>query len=675
MIISKGNLIKFVAAPLGMLALGFGLFNGVFFYNEAGFMTHVRTIFGDEKIVDDVGYATKWFGRATTWKKAISVQSVLVMDDNDTNPDNDGLGATIEAFPIVFLGNVDAKVESSARFRLPGGEPFLKMAQEYRNPDNFIRTALVPAIKETLQATASLMSADDYYAGARSEFAAEFENQLNDGLYLIKRKEVRGPRGAIPHQTAILQAGTEQGAFGDNNASQFVTEKVTDAKGIPVRKQQQFRKFGVEVVEARITNVDPNPQYKQRMVKVQQALAELAVARQNRLKEEEEKLLVTARGEKEVEAKRQETLRDQIERTTQAETDKQLAVINAEREKQRAEIEKQTAELLRDKATVTAQATKITADAEAYAREAVIKADGALQPKLDALIAINKVWAEAAAQAPVPSVMMGAGANGAASRQDEIGQLMGVLATKAARDLALGSPSAALEERGASELVEVARAFNTMHERIDRYLNERGQLFSAISHDLRTPITRLRLRVELLEDERLQEKFGRDLDELELLVKGALQCVKDTDIHENVEPVDLNLLLQHIAEPYLADGRVEVVGRAAEPYPGKPLALKRCIGNLLDNALKYGERARLSLEDGPEAVVLHVDDDGPGVPEQRLEQIFEPRFRLSPRGQGYGLGLGIARNIAHTHGGEVSLQNRREGGLRVSLRLPRLGLE
>lgn len=243
------------------------------------------------------------------------------------------------------------------------------------------------------------------------------------------------------------------------------------------------------------------------------------------------------------------------------------------------------------------------------------------------------------------------------------------------RDLALGSPSAALEERGASELVEVARAFNTMHERIDRYLNERGQLFSAISHDLRTPITRLRLRVELLEDERLQEKFGRDLDELELLVKGALQCVKDTDIHENVESVDLNLLLQHIAEPYLADGRVEVVGRAAEPYPGKPLALKRCIGNLLDNALKYGERARLSLEDGPEAVVLHVDDDGPGVPEQRLEQIFEPRFRLSPRGQGYGLGLGIARNIAHTHGGEVSLQNRREGGLRVSLRLPRLGLE
>ncbi len=435
---SKLSLFKYVGAPLLVAAAGFATFNGVFFYNEAGFATHVRTIFGEEKIVDDVGYATKWFGRATPWKKALSVQSVLTeaLEIND-NSDNDSLGATIEAFPIVFLGNVDAKVESSARFRLPSGDQFLKIAQEYRNPENFIKTALVPAIKETLQATASLMSADDFYAGARSEFAAEFENQLNDGLYLIKRREVRGPRGHQPSQTAILQAGTEQGSFGDNNASQFVTEKVMDNKGIPVRKQQQFRKYGVEVVEARITNVDPNPQYKQRMVKVQQALAELAVARQNRLKEEEEKLLVTARGEKEVEARRQETLRDQIERTTQAETEKQLAIINAEREKGRAEIEKQTAELLRDKASITAQATKITADAAAYARKAVIEADGALQPNLDALVQINKVWADAASQAPVPSVMMGAGNGNASSRQDEIGQLMGVLATKAARDLAL----------------------------------------------------------------------------------------------------------------------------------------------------------------------------------------------------------------------------------------------
>lgn len=185
-----------------------------------------------------------------------------------------------------------------------------------------------------------------------------------------------------------------------------------------------------------MTHIDPNPQYQQRMVRVQQALAELAVARQNRLKEEEEKELVSARGAKDVEAKRQESLRQQIERTTEAETEKQLTLINAERENRRAEIDKQTAELLRDKARVNAEATKITADAEAYAREASLKADGALQNKLDALVQINKAWAEAAAQAPVPNVMMG-GTEAGIGRQDEMSKLMSVLATKAAKDLAI----------------------------------------------------------------------------------------------------------------------------------------------------------------------------------------------------------------------------------------------
>ncbi|WPO99259.1 ATP-binding protein [Pseudomonas sp. HR96] len=245
---------------------------------------------------------------------------------------------------------------------------------------------------------------------------------------------------------------------------------------------------------------------------------------------------------------------------------------------------------------------------------------------------------------------------------------------RAARDMSLGAVVEEPQvEGGGSEVVEVGRAFNAMRERISRYLTERSQLFSAISHDLRTPITRLRLRVELLEDEQVQAKFSRDLDELELLVKGALQCVKDTDIHENIEPVDLNGLMHHLIEPFLASGRVTLHGAARRPYPGKPLALKRCIGNLVDNALKYGNTAHLFVEDNRHAFVLHVDDEGPGVPEQRLEQVFEPHFRLAGQQQGYGLGLGIARNIAHSHGGEVTLQNLRDGGLRVTLVLARGG--
>ena len=248
---------------------------------------------------------------------------------------------------------------------------------------------------------------------------------------------------------------------------------------------------------------------------------------------------------------------------------------------------------------------------------------------------------------------------------------------RAARDMSLGEDEVKpVEVGGGSEVVEVGRALNTMRARISRYLTERSQLFSAISHDLRTPITRLRLRVELLDDEQLQHKFGRDLDELEMLVKGALQCVKDTDIHENIEAVDLNHLLDCLIEPYLlpqGNGRVTLQGRALWPYSGKPLALRRCMGNLIDNALKYGNNAHLRIDDNENAFVLTVDDEGPGVPEQRLEQVFEPHFRLAGQQQGYGLGLGIARSIAHSHGGEVSLQNLRVGGLRVTLYLPRNG--
>ncbi|WP_462401305.1 ATP-binding protein [Pseudomonas sp. Marseille-QA0332] len=242
---------------------------------------------------------------------------------------------------------------------------------------------------------------------------------------------------------------------------------------------------------------------------------------------------------------------------------------------------------------------------------------------------------------------------------------------RAAREMSLGAEVAPLPARGGSEVVEVTRAFNHMHERISRYLTERGQLFSAISHDLRTPITRLRLRVELIEDESLQARFGRDLDELELLVKGALQCVKDTDIHENIEPVDLDQVLEILVEPYLGDGRITLEGRAIAPYPGKPLALRRCIGNLIDNAIKYGERAHVRVLDSASGFVLQVDDQGPGVPARRMQHVFQPHVRLAGRQQGYGLGLGIARSIAHGHGGEVSLLNLPRGGLRVTLSLPR----
>lgn len=428
-----GGVKKWIIGAIVALIVGIGSFNSIVVYNEAGYATHIRTIFGEEKVVTDIGYTTKWFGRSTAWKQVIGVQ--LVNGDGESSDE----GSSVNNFKVTFLGNVDGVVEASTRFRLPQGEQFKKIVREYRTPENFVALALVPAVKETLQTTASLMSADDYFAGARSEFGAEFENQLKNGQYVIKRKEISRFNSRGRNQGAGLQSGADLAGEvdGAGQRTDFVTEKIKDANGNHVLKAQQFVSMGVEVVEARITNILPNPQFRDRMVKVQTAQAELAVARQTRLKEEEEKLLVTARGEKEVEQKRQETLRQQIELTTNAETEKKLAILRAEKDRESAIIAKTTSQELLEKAKVDAQATKVAADAEAYAKQAVILADGALDKKLEALKDINKVWAEAAAKAAVPSVIMGNGGNGSTSRQSEIGDLMGILAAKAAKDLSV----------------------------------------------------------------------------------------------------------------------------------------------------------------------------------------------------------------------------------------------
>jgi len=418
------GVVSFIAALI--------LFNGVLFYNESGYQTHVRTIFGEEKVVTDVGYSTKWFGRATSWKQAQTLQfSITESGVSETSVD-DGVG--VNNYKVVFLGNVDGQVEASTRFRMPQGEQFLQIAREYRTPENFLQTAVVPAVKETLQTTASLMTADDYFAGARGEFGANFEDQLRNGQYAVKRKEIS--KEVVTQRSEAIGATSGLGVDGEQKRAEFITEKETDRTGREIRKAQQFVGLGVEVVEARITNILPNDQFRARMVKVQTAQADLAIARQNRLKEEEEKLLVTARGQKEVEQKRQETLRDQIEQTTKAETSKKLAVLEAQKNFESAEIAKQTSAQLLEKAKIDAQSTKTLADAEAYQKRVVLEADGALAQKLEKIGEINQFWANAAAKAPVSQFVMG-GNGQSGSRQSEFSDMMSLLTVKAAKDLAV----------------------------------------------------------------------------------------------------------------------------------------------------------------------------------------------------------------------------------------------
>ena len=234
-----------------------------------------------------------------------------------------------------------------------------------------------------------------------------------------------------------------------------------------------------------------------------------------------------------------------------------------------------------------------------------------------------------------------------------------------------------LPETGPSEAQRAARAFNTMQQRLSRFIADRTRIFTAMSHDLKTPITRLRLRSEMLDDEALRAKFAKDIEEMEAMVTQTLDFMRDANTEEAVQRVDAMALLESLQTDYQDSGsRVEIEGSVAQPYPGRPLALRRCLTNLVDNAIRYGGRATIKVEDAADRLTIRVLDDGPGIPEQQLEQAFEPFFRAeasrSRETGGTGLGLGIARNIARAHGGDLVLRNRPEGGLEAILSQPRI---
>ncbi|WP_232522544.1 ATP-binding protein [Chitinibacter sp. GC72] len=234
--------------------------------------------------------------------------------------------------------------------------------------------------------------------------------------------------------------------------------------------------------------------------------------------------------------------------------------------------------------------------------------------------------------------------------------------------------SPVLPETGSVEFVRTAQAFAAMRERIVRYLEDREKLFTAISHDLRTPITRLKLRTEMLDDDATRAEFHEDLDELDMMVKGALQSVKDSDIHENHTAISLDAMLGRMVRDARLSGHEVAFTRCGLRVKGKPLALKRAIGNLLDNALFYGQSAEISVFEGVGKCVIIIRDHGPGVPEEALHTLFDPYVRLEhgrhSNSHGHGLGLGIARNIIQAHGGELVLSNHHEGGLQAMIMLP-----
>ena len=246
--------------------------------------------------------------------------------------------------------------------------------------------------------------------------------------------------------------------------------------------------------------------------------------------------------------------------------------------------------------------------------------------------------------------------------------------SEAAKRLGTDPYAPALDRDGPAEMLAAIDSFNAMQGRVTRLLQERSQMVAAIAHDLRTPLTRLAFRLDGL-DSPLKEKVESDIQQMTLMISAALDFVRDRSLGGTRERLDLRLLVESVVDDQSDVGHdVTLDGVESVLMQGDPVALRRAVANLVENAVKYGERARVHLRTADGTCVIDIDDDGPGIPEALQERVFEPFFRAERSRNrdtgGIGLGLTTVRSIIVDHGGTVTLRNRRDGGLRVGVVLP-----
>lgn len=246
---------------------------------------------------------------------------------------------------------------------------------------------------------------------------------------------------------------------------------------------------------------------------------------------------------------------------------------------------------------------------------------------------------------------------------------------EAAERLGRGEDIEALPEKGPKEVRETINAFNRMQASLQRNLRERSLMLSAVSHDLRTPITTLRLRAEYIDDKELREKTLATLAQMESILNDTLAFARDENKDKQHRDYDLAAMLQTLCDDYTDQGKsvsCDLPNRLIAH--GRPAAIQRAVSNLLSNALRYAGNAHISLEPEDDGIYIRIDDDGPGIPEEQLEDVFTPFMRLEDSRNeetgGIGLGLAIARLLVHAQGGRIVLSNRPSQGLSALIVLP-----
>jgi signal transduction histidine kinase len=241
--------------------------------------------------------------------------------------------------------------------------------------------------------------------------------------------------------------------------------------------------------------------------------------------------------------------------------------------------------------------------------------------------------------------------------------------SNAVQAVGVNPQSEPVREEGPRELRGAARAVNTMQARLRALIADRTKTLAAVAHDMRTPLMRLRLAAEHAPVEQ-RERMAKEIGEVEALVASFIAFARDDPAEEPRVRLDLDALLQSIADDHAEHGRnVTFEGEGRVVITGQSLGLKRLFSNLVENALKYGSAARISLRSTEGAVIIEIEDDGPGVPVDQRESVFEPFVRLNDEGtRGAGLGLAAARSIARAHGGDIAILDSERGALlRVTL--------
>jgi hypothetical protein len=330
------------------------------------------------------------------------------------------------------------EITQTTRFGIPQDETqFLKMARDFRSPERLVTTTLRPAVTSSLDSVSNLYTMEDYWTnGKRDEFKTEFERALSEGRPAIDREEIsvtgtRSPNRVAPSDDVTVLDTSD---VGSNNTVKIVTKKRLDDSGLEIRIAHDFKKYGIVVSSAIVEKLDPDDLFEEKIAERKNAASRSIIAKSQRLEQEEQRLLEITKAEKNIAQRQGQAKVEQIERTTNAETEKRLAVIEAEKVLEQAKISQKTAMTNLERSRLDAEAIKIVADAEAYKKTKLLAADNALTQKLETMRDISRDWAAAYRDRKVPGVVLGG--NGSSTGSDgEVQTFMQLLIAKTAKDI------------------------------------------------------------------------------------------------------------------------------------------------------------------------------------------------------------------------------------------------